>query len=134
MKHVSSLLTLPLSTPITTTATTTTMMMEEEEEEEENNNHHHHYHRRRRYHRIQGRSSRFFLQSPHCAVSRLHHVRSSDRVQSCANHVQHIKHLSRTTCRVTCHVVQMDSSAIKFDKVEITFCLSFLLLSEPLNR
>ena len=45
------------------------------------------------------------LQSPHCAV----------------NHVQHIERLSRATCRVTCRVVQRDSSAIKFDRVEIAF-------------
>ena len=43
------------------------------------------------------------------------------RVQSCANHVQHIEHLSRATCRVSCHVVRRDSSAIKFDRVEIAF-------------
>ena len=41
--------------------------------------------------------------------------------QSCANHVQHIERLWRGTCRVTCHVVRRDSSAIKFDRVEITF-------------
>ena len=38
------------------------------------------------------------------------------REQSCANHVQH-KRLSRATCRVACHVVRRDSSAIKFDRV-----------------
>ena len=35
---------------------------------------------------------------------------------SCANHVQHIERLSRTTCRFACHVVRRDSSAIKFDR------------------
>ena len=35
------------------------------------------------------------------------------RAQSCANHVQHIERLSRATCRVTCHVVRRDSSAVK---------------------
>ena len=40
---------------------------------------------------------------------------------SCANYVQHIEHLSRATRRVTCHVVRRDSSAVKFDKVEIAF-------------
>ena len=39
------------------------------------------------------------------------------RAQSCANHVQHIQRLSCATCRVTCHVVRRDSSAIKFDRV-----------------
>ena len=43
------------------------------------------------------------------------------RAQSCANHVQHIERLSRATCRVTCHLVQRDSSDIKFDRVEIAF-------------
>ena len=42
------------------------------------------------------------------------------RMQSCANHVQHIGHLC-AICRVTCHVVQRDSSAFKFDRVEIAF-------------
>ena len=41
--------------------------------------------------------------------------------QSCANHVQDIERLSRATCRVTCHTVRRDSSAIKFDRVEIAF-------------
>ena len=43
------------------------------------------------------------------------------RAQSCANHVQHIERLSRATCRATCHVVRSDSSAVKFDRVEIAF-------------
>ena len=34
------------------------------------------------------------------------------RAQSCAYLVQHIERLSRATCRVTCYVVQRDSSAI----------------------
>ena len=55
----------------------------------------------------------FFLQSPQVA-----------RAQPCANHVQHIERLSRATCRVTCLVVQRDSSAIKFDRAEITFILA----------
>ena len=32
-------------------------------------------------------------------------------------HVQQIERLSRATCRVECHVVRRDSSAIKFDRV-----------------
>ena len=43
------------------------------------------------------------------------------RAQSCANHVQHIESLSRSTCHVTCHVELRDSSAIKFDRVVIAF-------------
>ena len=43
------------------------------------------------------------------------------RAQSCANRVQHIERLSRATCRVTCHLVRRDSSAMKFDRVEIAF-------------
>ena len=35
------------------------------------------------------------------------------RAQSCANHVQHIERQSRATCRVACHVVRRDSSAIE---------------------
>ena len=43
------------------------------------------------------------------------------RTQSCANHVQHIERFSRATCRVSCHVVGRDSSAIRFDRVEMAF-------------
>ena len=39
------------------------------------------------------------------------------RAQLCANHVQHIEHLSRATCCVTCHVVRRDSLAVKFYRV-----------------
>ena len=45
-------------------------------------------------------------------------VTGTTRPQSCAIHVQRIERLSRTTC-VTCHMVRRDSSAIKFDRVEI---------------
>ena len=55
------------------------------------------------------------------------------RAPSCANHVQHIERLSHATCRVTCHLVLRDSSAIKFDRVEIAFYLSFILLAELLT-
>ena len=44
--------------------------------------------------------------------------------QSCANHVHHVERLSCATCRtcyVTWYVVRWDSSAIKFDRVEIAF-------------
>ena len=53
--------------------------------------------------------------------------------KSCANHVQYIERLSRATCRVTCHAERRDSSAIKFDRVYIAFCFSFILLTEPLT-
>ena len=63
---------------------------------------------------------RDFLQSPHCVANRLQHVHSSGPG---ANHVQHIERISRATYRVTCHMVRMDSSAIKFDRVLIEFVL-----------
>ena len=37
--------------------------------------------------------------------------------KSCANHTQHTERLSCAICRITCHVVRRDSSAIKFDRV-----------------
>ena len=48
------------------------------------------------------------------------------QVQSCANHVQHIECLSHAAWHVTCHVVRIDSSAIKFDRVEIAFIWAWL--------
>ena len=54
--------------------------------------------------------------------------------QSCANYVQHIEGLSRAACRVKFHVVWRDSSAIKFDRVEIAFIWVFILLAEPLTN
>ena len=47
------------------------------------------------------------------------------RAQLCANHVQHVERLSRAICRDACHVVRRDSSAIKFDRIEISFILAF---------
>ena len=41
--------------------------------------------------------------------------------QLCTNFVQHIQRLSHATCRVKCHVVRRDSSAVKSDRVEIAF-------------
>ena len=43
--------------------------------------------------------------------------------QPYANDVQHIECLSRATCHATCHVVRRDSSAIKFERIEIVFIL-----------
>ena len=67
---------------------------------------------------------RDFLQSPHSAANCLQHVRSSGQGAIVCNHVQHIERLSRATCRVTCHLARRDSSAIKFDRVEIAFIWS----------
>ena len=66
--------------------------------------------------------------------------------QSCENHVQHIKRLShnrvKITCntssayhmqRVVCRLVRRDSSAVKFDRVEITFTLALLYWLKPLT-
>ena len=44
--------------------------------------------------------------------------------QSCANHMQQIERLSRATYLVTCHVVRRDSSAVKFDRIEIAVSLA----------
>ena len=71
--------------------------------------------------RIQRRYSRFFynlLTAPR-TVSNMH--AQLIQAQSCTNHVQHIERLSRATCRVTCHLVRRDSSAMKFDRVEMAF-------------
>ena len=56
------------------------------------------------------------------------------RAQSCANHVQHIQGLSRATCRVTCHAVRRDSSAPKFDRVEIALIYWFFFIGWTINR
>ena len=70
--------------------------------------------------RIQRRCSRFFfynlLTAPRTVSNTYAQVAQA---QSCPNHVQHIERLSRATCRVTCHLVQRNSSAVKFDRVEI---------------
>ena len=64
---------------------------------------------------------RDFLQSPHCAANCLQHVRSSGpgatMCKSCATH----RALITCKCRVTFHLVRRDSSAIKFDRVEMAF-------------
>ena len=71
------------------------------------------------HNRIQRHNSRFFdnvLTAPRTVSNTYAQV-----VQLCANHVQHIEYLSHATCHVTCHVVQRDSSAFKFDRVKIAF-------------
>ena len=42
---------------------------------------------------------RDFLQSRHSAANCLNTYAQVARPQTCANHVQHIEHLSRATCR-----------------------------------
>ena len=51
----------------------------------------------------------------------------------CSNHMQHIERLSHATCHVACHIVQRDSSAIEFDRIEIAFIFSSILLTDPLT-
>ena len=64
---------------------------------------------------------RDLLQSPHSAANCLQHVRSSGPsaivYKSRATH----RALISCKCHVTCHLVRRDSSAIKFDRVEIAF-------------
>ena len=64
---------------------------------------------------------RDFLQSPHSAANRLQHVRSSGPgAIVCKSRATH-RALITCKCHVTCHLVRRDSSAIKFDRVEIAF-------------
>ena len=64
---------------------------------------------------------RDFLQSPHSAMNCLQHVRSSGRgAIVCKSRATH-RALITCKCHVTCHLVRRDSSAIKFDRVEIAF-------------
>ena len=72
-----------------------------------------------------------FLQSPQCATNRPKHVVWA---QSCANHVRHIECLSHATCCVTCHVVQRDSSAVKFDSVAILFISALFYYIELISE
>ena len=70
---------------------------------------------------------RDFLQSPHSAANCLQHARSSGPgaivCKSCATH----RALITCKCRVTCHLVRRDSSAIKFDRVEIAFIWAYFV-------
>ena len=57
---------------------------------------------------------RDFLQSPHSAANCLQHVRSSGPGATvCKSRATH-RALITCKCRVTCHLVRRDSSAIKF--------------------
>ena len=61
------------------------------------------------------------LQSPHSAANCLLHVRSSGPgAIVCKLRATH-QALITCKCHVTCHLVRRDSSAIKFDRVEIAF-------------
>ena len=97
----------------------------DDDDDNHHHHHHHHHHHYHQYYRTERRTSRLFfcfvffffnnfLTAPRTVSNTNAQVA---RVQSCANHVQHIQRLSRETCRVTCHVVRRDSSAIKFDRV-----------------
>ena len=77
---------------------------------------------------------RDFLQSPHSAVNCLQHVRSSGLgAIVCKSRATH-RTLITCKCHDTCHLVRRDSSAIKFDRVEVAFIWTFILLAKPLNR
>ena len=61
------------------------------------------------------------LQSPHSAANCLRHVRSSGPVAIvCKSRATH-RALITCKCHITCHLARRDSSAIKFDRVEIAF-------------
>ena len=74
-----------------------------------NDNHHHHHHRKVQFEIF------YNLLTALPTVSNTY--AQVAWAQSCVNHMQHIEHLSHATCRVMCHVVQSNSSAIKFDRV-----------------
>ena len=64
---------------------------------------------------------RDFLQSPRSAANCLQHARSSGPgAIVCKSRATH-RALITCKCHVTCHLVRSDSSAIKFDRVEIAF-------------
>ena len=64
---------------------------------------------------------RDFSQSPHSAANGLQHVRSSGLgAIVCKSRTTH-RALITCKCHVTCHLVRRDSSAIKFDRIEIAF-------------
>ena len=64
---------------------------------------------------------RDFLQSPHSAASCLQHVRSSGPGAIVCKSRATYRALITCKCHVTCHLVRRDSSAIKFDRIEIAF-------------
>ena len=71
-----------------------------------------------------------FLQSPHSAANCLQHVCSSGPgAVVCKTRATH-RALIMCKCHVTCHLVQRDSSTIKFDSWSHIY-LSFILLALP---
>ena len=64
---------------------------------------------------------RDFLQSPHSAANCLQHVRSSGPGATVCKPRATRRALITCKCHVTCLLVRRDSSAIKFDRVEIAF-------------
>ena len=64
---------------------------------------------------------RDFSQSPHSAAKRLQHARSSGPGAIVCK--SRATHRALITCNMSCycHLVRRDSSAIKFDRVEIAF-------------
>ena len=82
--------------------------------------------------RIERCNSRFFTTSSlrrKLSPTRTLELPGTNRMQitcntSSAYHVQH----------AVCHLVQRDSSAIKFDRAEITFILALYLLAETIYR
>ena len=66
-------------------------------------------------------SIRDFLQSLHSTANCLQHARLSGQgTIVCKSRAAH-RALITCKCHVTCHLVRRDSSAIKFDRVEIAF-------------
>ena len=79
-------------------------------------------------HRIERRIPRFF-QSCHCVANCLQHVRSS--VPGAIVCKSHAAHQAYITCNLLC--ATWYSSAIKFDRVEITFTLALFYWLKPLT-
>ena len=72
--------------------------------------------------RIERCNLRFFFQSPHCAANRFQYVRSGGPgAIVCKSRATHRAHI---TCNMSCVVVRWGSSAIKFDRLEISFILA----------
>ena len=66
---------------------------------------------------------RDFLRSPHSGANRLQHVRVRSSGPGATVWKSRATHRALITCKchVMCHLVRRDSSAIKFDRVEIAF-------------
>ena len=77
----------------------------------------------------ESRSSRF-LQFPYCAENCLQHEHSSGLGCNCVQITCNTSSTYHVQLAV-CHVVRRDSSATKFDRLEIAFYFGFILLAEP---